>query len=110
MDAEEIAALKKANETLTQRLQEFEQETPEEREARKLKQKSAEIENLKASVAQATTQTEETKKQLAERQAYLRDLNTQLATLRPAQQFVIKEKKQKAKGKMVQGVEEGNND
>ncbi|KAF1357367.1 hypothetical protein EJ07DRAFT_157672 [Lizonia empirigonia] len=92
---EELSALRKANTALTQCLHEISQETHEEREARKLRQKNVEIEDLKASIERVTAQTEATKKELAERQTYLRELNAQVVTLQPPVQFAIKQEKGK---------------
>ena len=94
-DTEELAALRAANAALTERLRQVEDETPEEREVRKLKLKNAEIEQLKSSVEQVTAQTEVTKKKLAERQAHLRELNGQVAKLQPPVPYKIQERRKK---------------
>ncbi|KAF9700029.1 hypothetical protein EKO04_002018 [Ascochyta lentis] len=106
-DTEELAALRQANLALTQRLREFEQETPVERESRKVKLKNAEIEQLKATVERVNAQTEATMKRLAERQAYLRDLNAQIAKSGPPLAFAMKDKR---KGKLRKGQKSGSTD
>jgi hypothetical protein len=98
-DAEELTALRQANAVLTQRLRGLEGENPEER---KLKLKSDEVEKLKASVKQTHIETEIIKQTLAERQAYLQELNAQIAELQPPLPFAVRgprKKKDKAKGR-----------
>lgn len=100
--AEELVVLRQANAVLIQRLHELEGENPEERDARRLKLKNDEVEELKASVEQTHMETEIIKQTLAERQAYLRELNAQIADLQPPLPFAVKEtrkKKDKAKGR-----------
>jgi hypothetical protein len=97
-DAEELIALRQANAVLTQRLRELEGENPEERDARRLKLKNDEVEELKASVEQTHIEIELIKQTLAERQAYLRELNAQIAELQPPLPFSVKETRKK-KGK-----------
>ena len=97
-DAEELIALRQANALLTQRLRELEGENPEERDARKLKLKSDEVQELKASVEQTQNETELIKQALAGRQAYLRELNAEIAELEPPLPFAVKEMRRK-KGK-----------
>lgn len=107
---EELAALRKANTALTKRLRELSQETPEEREARKLRQRNLEIEDLKASIERVTAQTKATKKELAERRAYLRELNEQVVMLQPPVQFAIKQGREKEKGRKMQKSEGNGNE
>lgn len=107
VDNDELTALRKANAALNARLRILEGETPEEREARKLKAKNAEIEELKASHERIVDDTEEVKKKLAERHAYLRDVKAQIAKLQPPLPFAVKEKKQKGKGKGRQARDDG---
>ena len=94
-DAEELIALRQANAHLTQRLRELEGENPEERDARKLKLKNDEVQELKASVEQTQNETELIKQTLAERQAYLRELNAEIAELEPRLPFAVKETRRK---------------
>ena len=96
---DKLAALCAPNAALTQRLCAIEAETPEEREARKLRMKNAEIEQLKQSVTRITSDTESVRKKLAERQAFLRVVKAQISQLQPPVLFAVKEKKQKRKGK-----------
>ncbi|KAF2997047.1 hypothetical protein E8E13_000993 [Curvularia kusanoi] len=99
--ADELLALCQANAILTQRLREFETEDPQTREARKLRLKHAEIEQLKASVEQTHAETDAIKLELAERQTYLRELNERINDLVRPVPFAVKEtrKKDKPKGK-----------
>ena len=97
-DAEELIALRQANALLTQRLRKLEGENPEERDARKLKLKNDEVQELKASVEQTQNETELIKQTLAERQAHLRELNAEIAELEPPLPFAVKETRKK-KGK-----------
>ena len=94
-DADELAAFRTANAALTQRLREIEEETPEEKDARKLKSKNAEIEQLKASIEKVNAQTEATKKKVLEQQAHLRSLNAQIAKLQPPVPYKIQDKRRK---------------
>ena len=107
VDDDELTALRKANAALSARLRILEGETPEEREARKLKAKNAGIEELKASHERIVTDTEEVKKKLAERHAYLRDVKAQIAKLQLPLPFAVKEKKQRRKGKGRQARDDG---
>ena len=97
-DAEELIALRQANALLTQRLRKLEGENPEERDARKLKLKNDEVQELKASVEQTQNETELIKQTLAERQAHLRELNAEIAELRTPLEYAVKETRKK-KGK-----------
>lgn len=104
-DTEELVALRAANAALTQRLREIEEETPEERDTRKVKLKNAEIEQLKASVEKVNAQTQAIKEKILERQAHLRELNAQLAKLQPPVPYKIQGRRKK-KGKNKESKEE----
>jgi hypothetical protein len=96
-DAEELIALRETNALLTQRLRELEGENPEERDARKLKLKNDEVDELKASVEQTHNETELIKQEHAKQQVYLRELHAQIAALQPPLQFALKETRKKGK-------------
>lgn len=93
----EIAALRKSNKSLTVRLLELEQETPEEQEARKLRAKNAEIKALKVFFERANSRTDIIKRRRTEREKELRHVQAEVAFLQPRVPFAIKEAKQKGK-------------
>lgn len=70
--------------------------------------KKSEIKQPKASVERANAQTDATKKKILERQAYLRELSTQIAKLQRPVPYKIQDKREE-KGKNKDSKEEQKN-